>query len=109
MERGGAVRQAARSPRLGALDVLCRVDEVCREDVLSPCDARVLVRGRVREAVDRPGRATNDAVQVGALLVHAALTQRGKTQRSRWQRQTSEAPPRAYAPSPWCGTEHTLS
>ena len=37
---------------LGALDVLLRVDEVLREDLLTPGDARLLVGSRVVVAID---------------------------------------------------------
>ena len=61
---------------LGALDVLCGVQQVLKQGVVAPRHARRLVGGAVRVALGLPGLAANEAVQVGALLVPRALLHR---------------------------------
>lgn len=58
---------------LGALDVVLGRQEVLKESVLPPGDAGVLVGGGVGVVLRLAGLATEEAVQVGALLVRAAL------------------------------------
>lgn len=58
---------------LGARDVLLRVLEVVEERVVVPDDALIPVGLCVRVALDRAGRAAEEAVQVGAGLGRSAL------------------------------------
>lgn len=58
---------------LGALDVVLGRQEVLKESVLPPGDAGVLVGGGVGVVLRLARLATEEAVQVGALLVSASL------------------------------------
>lgn len=54
-------------------DVLLRVLQVCKKRVLTPQDSTLFVGGGVRVAIGLSGLTTKEAVQIGSLLVRAAL------------------------------------
>lgn len=66
-------RLDAGKDHLGALDVVLGRQEVLKESVLPPGNAGVLVGGGVGVILRLAGLAPEEAVQVGALLVRAAL------------------------------------
>ncbi len=57
-----------RENHLGTRDVLLRVQQVCKEGVLAPHNARVLVRRCVGVPFHGAALTSEDPVQVGALL-----------------------------------------